>query len=153
MARPGRGVRYPLEPLVAWCRGRCHDPELLELSDARVVARMLGRHPRELYRWGQDGGVPDSQADRVAVALGVLPFVIWPAWLELGLELDVGELERRRALKAAQLRRYRAAHPEQREKARQYARAYYRQHREGLIAEQRRRDAARGRRHVATRAS
>lgn len=49
-------------------------PSFLEL------ARRLGIAPRQLYRWAHYG-IPDDRADALAVALGHVPYRIWPEWL------------------------------------------------------------------------
>lgn len=69
----------PLEPLlerVAWQIGID-----LEGLSVRQVADAVGMQPRSIQRWKENGGVPVGTCDRVAIALGWHPCVIWPEWL------------------------------------------------------------------------
>lgn len=44
------------------------------------LAGLLGVHRRQLYRWLHEG-VTDQSADHVAVALGRVPYALWPEWI------------------------------------------------------------------------
>ncbi|MCA1569327.1 MAG: hypothetical protein LC798_03185 [Chloroflexi bacterium] len=44
------------------------------------LARRLGLHSRQLYRYAHRG-VTDGAADRLAVRLGFVPYLLWPEWL------------------------------------------------------------------------
>lgn len=118
---PSPQRKYPWEPLWAFAVGR-----RLSMSE---LARRVGSASdgRELYRWREAGGVPEAAADRVAVALGVLPDAIWPEWHEVA-EAD------RRAKAAAKMRRFRALHPDYAERQRAGARRYKAEARDYVLA-------------------
>lgn len=59
-------VRFPLEPLLV---GRT----IGEVAEAAQIDR------RSLYQW-QDTGVPEYDADRLAVACGLHPASVWWDW-------------------------------------------------------------------------
>jgi hypothetical protein len=63
-------TRFPLEPLRA-ALGR---PNNLQL------ARLVGAHRRQVYRW-RDDGLSERLADRSACRVGLHPSNIWPEWL------------------------------------------------------------------------
>lgn len=100
-----RTRRYPLEPAleylgVVWTMHRTRwrslnkPEELLEPDGAvRALAELAGFAPRSIHRW-RHAGLTELVADRVAIALGAHPAVIWPEWFapEL-LEELAGELE------------------------------------------------------------
>lgn len=55
-------------------------------SNVQAQARLLGRDPRQVYRW-RTGGLSFDQADRLCNELGRHPAEIWPTeWLA---ELEV----------------------------------------------------------------
>jgi hypothetical protein len=156
---------YPFAPLVDWCRYRTESTPAWGASprpklDAGIVAEILGLSSkgddtgyRQLLRWGERGWLTEVDADRTAVALGVMPYIIWPQWLETGLAM-ANEYEDRlrrmdlehvlryqqrqpdvvRERNAARLRRLRAENPERYATA---ERAYYVAHREELVIKQR----------------
>lgn len=64
--------RFPLEPLL----------EAIGRPCMAQLARRVGEHPRETYRW-RDRGLSERQADRVACRLGLHPARIWPGWFEV----------------------------------------------------------------------
>lgn len=128
-------TRYPWGEFWQWAGGRG-----LSMSE---VARRVGSDARELYRWRDAGSIPERAADRVAVKLGVLPSDIWPTWMEDGLAMAEAEERRQRALKAARLRRWRERHPDTRELARAYRRAYYAENRDYELNRQKAYDARR----------
>lgn len=86
------------------------------------LAERTGMAKRTLNRWKERGSLPERSADRVAVALGVLPGEIWPWYLEDAVEEERARL---RALEAGRRRRYRASHPDYVERGRAYAREYH----------------------------
>lgn len=112
-----RQQRYSWDDLWQWALTRN-----LTMND---LAQRVGSDRRELYRWREAGGVPESAADRVAVKLGVTPCEIWAKWHEVGMAMAEAEDARRRALRAATKRRYRAKHPDYAERQRAYRAAYY----------------------------
>lgn len=63
--------RYPLE-------------EVLRLAGSQnELARRVGVDRATVVGWVRRGGLPEDQADRVAVTFGVLPFELWPEWLHV----------------------------------------------------------------------
>lgn len=124
---PARQERLSWEPLWQLAQGR-------GLS-MRTLQRRVGSDGRELYRWREAGGVPEYAADRVALALGVMPGEIWgDEWWALA---DA----RRRAARTASQRRWRSK-PEAAERNRVARRAAYAASAEYERARQRRYYAA-----------
>lgn len=64
--------RWPLSALV----------RLVGPMSQRDLARRAGIHERQIARWFAAGSVPDQSADRLAIALGWHPVLIWPEWAE-----------------------------------------------------------------------
>lgn len=60
---------WPLEPLL----------EHLGRPPMAQLARRVGVHPRQLYRW-RDDGLSDAHADRAATVIGLHPALVWPDW-------------------------------------------------------------------------
>lgn len=102
--------RYPWDEFWTWASARG-----LAMNE---IARRIGSDRRELYRWREAGGVPETAADRVAVKLGVTPCAIWPAWHEIGLALAAEHDAQRRAHVAATKRRYWQTNPDYAERQR-----------------------------------
>lgn len=42
-------------------------------------AGMVGKHRREVYRWGQEGLTPEA-AESLCERLRINPFEVWPDW-------------------------------------------------------------------------
>lgn len=106
-----RQRRYPWADLEAFATGRGWSvPEL---------AAHAGKHRSEFHLWRREGSVPEYAADKVAVALGTTPDLIWgEAWAAVGLALAEAEEARRRAKVAKQKRRYRQNNPDYAERQR-----------------------------------
>lgn len=69
--------RWPLEPLL----------ELLGIDQDHQywrarVAVFVPYNVRTVLRWATEG-LTDEAADRVAIHLGLQPFVIWPDWTDV----------------------------------------------------------------------
>lgn len=69
-------LRWPLKWLY-----RRHNQELVSETIARVAQEPVGIDLADM-------GLSDFAADRVATALGDHPMVVWPGWLEAGLDID-----------------------------------------------------------------
>lgn len=67
-ARPQR--RYPLADLFAAAR--------LPEDAPAALAEQIGVTARTVVRWRTEGGVPERAADAAAVALGLVPSLVWP---------------------------------------------------------------------------
>jgi hypothetical protein len=70
------------------CRGngdeRFYDrkpPALIKQGKNTVLAERLGVSRRTINRWVRDG-IPVEYSDDAAVALGLLPYEVWPDWNE-----------------------------------------------------------------------
>lgn len=63
-------TRYPLQPLL--------DAAGMTLNDLRQVCPMGG----STYRRARTDGLSEEQADRYACRVGLVPWVIWPDWLD-----------------------------------------------------------------------
>lgn len=75
--------RYPWAPIETLIVGDYGDPTVVEIGGR------LGIDPRQVYRW-RVSGVTSEQADRISVAMGLLPYEVWPEWLED----EIAEFER-----------------------------------------------------------
>lgn len=67
LRRSESGRRYPLEPLLSY-------------SSMSALSQLCGLHRETLYRWRRTGGVDEFTADALAVAAGLHPTEVWPAW-------------------------------------------------------------------------
>lgn len=57
-------------------------------NDAGRLAAQAGVTHRTVNRWIEAGGVPEEEADRVAIRCGTHPGCLWPdEWIERGLAL------------------------------------------------------------------
>ncbi len=136
--------RLPWEPL--W-----------ELAEERRLslmglARATGANVRCLHRWRAVGSVPEQSADRLAVALGVTPELVWgvDAWAEATAYLiakaerqEVAAAERKRRRNSRRWQRYLAVDPSRRERKNEGRRAAYWANRDRELARQRAYDQAR----------
>jgi hypothetical protein len=76
------GPGYPFGPLMAVARSRATgDYDHLRLAQDVDVAHAT------VLKWSSRGRIPWDAADRAAVALGLLPFLIWPEFIDDGLDL------------------------------------------------------------------
>ena len=75
--------RYPLDPLLRLARlgsGRpAWAPEVADGFSHRDLALVLGVTTKTICRWSKHG-VPRWSADRAAVCLGLVPYLVWPEW-------------------------------------------------------------------------
>lgn len=71
LARPDRTPRYALAPLM-------RAAGVASMAELRATFPMNGA----TYRRVLDEGLSEVQADRLAVRLGLLPWDVWPDWLE-----------------------------------------------------------------------
>jgi len=54
------------------------------------ISRQCGVHPGTVSNWVKNGGVPEQQADQVAIYLGVHPSAIWgDEWFNLAQQIAV----------------------------------------------------------------
>jgi hypothetical protein len=78
-----------LERVLHWRAGTSRmcghgDAGMMATLTNRVAGELVGFDRREVSRWRIEGGIPIYQADRAAVALGLLPCQIWSdAWWAL----------------------------------------------------------------------
>lgn len=86
-------MKYPFAPLTeamgevyrhneATSRfGKGHEAtwERITGNPCTLISELTGINLRTLVRWTKDG-IPETQADRIAVALGLHVALIWPAW-------------------------------------------------------------------------
>lgn len=91
--------RWPIGPLItaaatvaATVAGRpLHQPEGCGACDSNptagrgcytlvALAHDIGTTDRTIHRWITAGGIPDRSADTAAVALGLVPELIWPTY-------------------------------------------------------------------------
>lgn len=68
--RTSAGQRFPLEPLQI----------AIGSPNNLAMARRLGVHARQLYRW-RSYGLDEHQADRAAIRCGLHPALVWAGWL------------------------------------------------------------------------
>ena len=72
--------RLPLAHLERFC----------DVASQRELAETCGVSHDTVYHWTRNGGVPETQADRIAIRLGVHPSAIWgDAWFALAYEVAV----------------------------------------------------------------
>lgn len=64
------GPRYEFDPVRA----------LYPTLPLTVLAEVLKVHPRQVHRW-IECGLTHQAADRAACAVGWLPWMLWPDWL------------------------------------------------------------------------
>jgi hypothetical protein len=90
--------RFPWASLEAQLRLTLWDGQ--PCTTRALQALKLGVPPRQISRW-QKIGVDFWQADKLAVRLGVMPYVIWPEWLEWSIlwvaQGDAAELDKKGA--------------------------------------------------------
>lgn len=73
--------RLPITPLVEVleARRRVEVPELVAgACSAQSMCRRAGVHTRSFYQWRRVGHLPAAVADRLAIALGLHPVLLWP---------------------------------------------------------------------------
>lgn len=63
--------RYPLADL----------EQLVDADSTLTLARRLGVHVRQLYRW-RHRGLTAERADVLAVRIGLHPALVWPTWVD-----------------------------------------------------------------------
>jgi hypothetical protein len=80
--------RFPWAPLEAWL-ARC-EQEGVPVTTRKMQAEWLGVPPRQISRW-RHIGVDFWQADTLACRIGVVPYVIWPEWLEWSIVWEAQE--------------------------------------------------------------
>ncbi len=61
--------RFPFEPLAT----------IAQPTTIETLASRLGVSPRTIHRWASEG-IPATQADRAAIALGSHPAYLWPEY-------------------------------------------------------------------------
>ena len=66
------GKRWPVRPLF----------DAAETTTVLELARLTDIPARTIHRW-MNAGISDRQADRVAVALGLHPSLIWTDWFDI----------------------------------------------------------------------
>jgi hypothetical protein len=67
-------VKFPLDPLLVRFG-----------NDPVSLAEHVGVTPRTVYRWIEWGGVPEEDADRIAVRCGSHPGAVWESWWDVDL--------------------------------------------------------------------
>jgi lambda repressor-like predicted transcriptional regulator len=61
-----------------------------DAASQRELSETCGVSHDTVYHWIRNGGVPEPQADRIAIRLGVHPSAIWgDEWFALAYELAV----------------------------------------------------------------
>ena len=88
MSRPP-APRLPLAPLIATVEGRrwmvARNGGVQRTGPVKELSRETGVTTRSIHRYAHDG-VPVDQADRMAIALGEHPAIVWgDAWVAVGL--------------------------------------------------------------------
>lgn len=109
---------------------------LTRLSDG-LLAEAVGVTRETLNRWKREG-VPERQTDSVAVAIGLVPCLVWP---EQCAEAEAALVAQMEAAEADRKRRAREAHQrwleKNREKMRALNRRSYARHRDQRVRESR----------------
>ena len=71
----GGRPRHPARGSCTWCYG--HHRVCITVG---MIAERLGVNTEQVHRWRR-GGLPVTQADALAVAVGLVPDLVWgPAW-------------------------------------------------------------------------
>lgn len=100
----------------------------------RQVAEAANLERTAVYRWAREG-LTDAQADRLACAVGLVPYLVWDDYLEAGL--DAYDDHQRRQ-KYAATKRWRRRHPKKaRDIQARWQKQYYKDNAERIRARQR----------------
>lgn len=134
----------PLQPRLPW------DDLWAYASDDNMkdFAARTGADRRDLHRYRAAGGVPERAADRIAVALGLTPELIWgvEVWAEATsvlVERADAQTAARRRRNSRRWRRYIARDPSRQERHNKRRNASYWANRETELARQRAYDQSR----------
>lgn len=92
-------TRWPFAPLIPHIEA-AHIPHKHDtiIGYPGMLARITGRHRSVISRW-QTIGIPDLDADEIAVALGVHPGEVWDDWFDQPLEPVLCPVPSRGAIK------------------------------------------------------
>lgn len=80
-------ARYPWEPYELLLRARLGISEhatgnLVEQATSGEMGRFVGVTGDQIRRWRRGCGLDRYQADHLAVRLSLMPYEVWPEWLD-----------------------------------------------------------------------
>lgn len=88
---PSREVRlrtYGVEEFDNWCKS--HVTGFANEAEPGGLSVVLSRADRQVCnRARRRGYFSEEMADRIAIALGTMPFEIWPGWYDIDLEVEL----------------------------------------------------------------